>query len=65
MCEVHNWIIYIAYIGEVCKQNHQQQLHKTVLALATLGCPTKNRNDPISPAVSLKVAKARTMVTVA
>ncbi len=57
--------------GEVCKQNHQQpathDIHVTVtivLALATLGGVTKNRNDPFRVAL-LKVAKASTIASVA
>jgi hypothetical protein len=39
------------YIGDVFRQKCQQQQNTTVnivLALATLGGATKNRNDPIS-----------------
>jgi hypothetical protein len=47
----------ITYIGEVCKQNRERQRHETVLALATLGDMTRNRNNAIC--VSLpKVANA-------
>jgi hypothetical protein len=45
------------YIGEACKQNRQRQRHKTVLAFATLGDATRNRNNPIC-VVPPKVAKA-------
>jgi len=54
---VHLWIIYI---GEVCKRNCQRQQHETVLALATLGDATRNRNNPICVA-SPKVANASTV----
>jgi len=48
---------WIVYIGKVCKRNHQRQWHETVLALATLGDATRNRNNPIC-VVPPKVAKA-------
>jgi len=50
----------ISYIGKVCKQNHQQERHEIVLALATLRDATRNGNNPICVA-SPKVANASTV----
>jgi hypothetical protein len=47
----------IVYIDKVCEQNRQRQQHETVLALATLGDATRNRNNPICVALP-KVANA-------
>ncbi len=50
--------LWIIYIGKVCKRNGQQQRHETVLALATLGDVTRNRNNPICVMLP-KVANTR------
>jgi hypothetical protein len=49
--------LWIVYIGEVCKQNCWRQRHETVLAFATLGDTTRNRNNSIC-VMPPKVAKA-------
>jgi hypothetical protein len=54
----------IAYIGDVIFEKMLATATEYVLALATLGGAARNINDPIC-VVPPKVAKARTMVSVA
>jgi hypothetical protein len=56
--------LWIVYIGNVILAKMWATATEYVLALATLGDATRNRNNPISVAQP-KVAKARTMVSVA
>jgi hypothetical protein len=57
-------ILWIVYIGNVILAKMLATVTEYVLALATLGSATRNRNYPICVILS-KVAKARTMVSVA
>ncbi len=64
IAEIKGASLRIIYIGNICLQNYQQQQHKsvtlgdvTVLALATLGGASRNRNNPIC-VVLPKVARA-------
>jgi len=61
LCCAPSWIVYI---GNVILAKMWVTATEFVLALATLGDATRKRNNPIS-VVQPKVAKARTMVSVA
>jgi hypothetical protein len=55
------YYLRIVYIGSIHQCNHRQQRQLTVLALATLGDATKNRNNPII----CRVTQELSLVTVA